>query len=708
MVTFDDPPFRRPSGPLHRERSAAFAYGLAALMGIAFVAYLFPLSFLAGHGAFFEGGDASQHVAGWRFFVADAWRFPLLHTERLNHPAGTSVAFTDSIPLAALPFKLFSAWLPAGFHYLGLWHGLAFVTQGLAAAFLIRSLDVRHALGTACAVFFALTWPAMLWRIGHPSLMTHSLVLLALAVYLRGRQEQWPAQRASTALIVLCIAGLTVHPYFLALCYPIFVAFLIGQGFAGEGWRRQGIRLLASLAAILGVAAVLGYFGQAGNTTFGYGYYSMNLSAPFCGGRLLGCAQEAVQHQFGEYRFADATGGQYEGYSYFGVGGLLVLGLALLTRLHRLPAAIARHPALVLVLLGFTAYAVSNVVYFNARELLNLPLPDFLDRLTGTFRAGGRFFWPAAYMILFAALAALLKKRSATVVLLLAVSLPLQWVDVQLLRERIIGKASAPADRELEPWAGVMAGVDKVHLYPAFGCGDVDVNLYWFIQRLAADTGKLLDTGYIARPNTDCAGNRKAFAGRFQPGRLYVMPEAWVNNPFLVPAGFVDASRRGECATWRIAVLCKAGMDAAAWAHNGLQASPLAALSTDAAWPAAKLPTQIGRLQEGRLVPTSPEASGFLSFGPYIALPPGQYHVTIRYASGAEASQAVGRWDVVMNGRQPAELASGDLRGTGGAESIVEASFTAGGEKLPLEIRTFHSGGGDLQLIGIALKSMAQ
>ena len=699
------PTIRRLSDALFAERPALPGYCLAALLSLAFIAYLFPIAFLAGHGAFFENGDASQHVAGWQFYVRDGWHFPLLHTERLNHPEGTNIAFTDSIPLAALLFKLVSAWLPAGFHYIGLWHALAFMTQGLAAVFLVRALGVGHLAGALCAAFFALTWPALLWRIGHPSLMTQGIVLGAFAVYLLGRAGRWSVNAAAAGLVALSIGGLTVHPYFFAFCYPLFLAFLVEQALAGEGWRPQILRLAASLAALVVVAALLGYFSHGATTTFGYGFYSMNLSAPFCGGKLIGCAGDALRHEFGEYRFADATGGQYEGYNYFGAGVLLMMALALALHARSIPAAMRRYPVLCVVLLLFAAYAVTNQVYLGASELLSVPLPALFDRITGTFRASGRFFWPVGYLLLFITLAALLRKRSVAVLLLLALAVPLQWKDVQLLRERIRMKASAAASGDMAPWAQVMAGVDKVNIYPAFGCGDADVNVYWFFQRLAAEYGKLLDTGYIARPNVDCDANTRAFSGAFQPGKLYVMPAAYLENPFIVPAGFRDASGKGECVKWRVAVLCRAGAERGAWQPLDVAAVP--ALKPYGEWPAQLLRTQSGKLQDGRLVAAAP---GVLSYGPYIALPAGRYHYTITYASSSPVTQQVGRWDVVLNGAGGAtrEIAAGPIAGTAGADGRIEGTFEADGSKLPLEIRTFFSGGGDLQVAGIVLKKMSQ
>lgn len=690
-----------------KDRSPAVSYALAILLSLAFIAYLFPLRFLAGDSAFFEQIDASQHVAGWLFYVRDSWHFPLLHTARLNHPEGVSIAFTDSIPLAALPFKLLAPWLPAAFHYIGWWHAVAFVAQAVAATFLIRALGQRHLLATVCAVFFALTWPALLWRMGHTSLLTQAILLLALAFYFLGRHGTWSSTAVARAFIALGLIGLTVHPYFLVFCYALFLAFLADQAVAGEGWRRQAPAVFASLVAIGAVGAVLGYFGHGGTNTFGFGYYSMNLSAPFCGGRLIPCSA-AVGHQFGAYGFDDATGGQYEGYNYLGAGVLLLVAFALVMEWRALVRWPRRYPALAVVMLLLAAYALSNQVYLGAREVLSYPLPDLFDRLTGTFRSSGRFFWVVGYLLLFSVLAALLKRRAG--IALLALAVPLQWLDVQPLMDRIVNKASAPGTNDLAPWTAAMSKVDTINIYPAFGCGDSDVNVYWFFQRLAAAQGKKLDTGYVARPNVNCEANARAFSGDFSARHLVVMSADYLKNPFIVPTGFRAASQRGECAKWRAAVLCQHGTNRAYWEASGLATEPVAPLTSRAVWPASALPTQIGMVQDGRMVPATAEKPGALTFGPYIVLPPGRYHYTIDYVSRSAPSQQAGRWDIVMGGGNaaPRVKAGGLLEGTDGAPARLAGDFDSDGEKLPLEIRTFFNGGADLQIIGIALEKISQ
>jgi hypothetical protein len=690
------------------DRSAPVSYGLAIALALLFVALLFPLSFIEGKSAFFEQIDASSNVAGWLFYVQDGWHFPLLQTTRLNHPEGVSVVFTDSIPIAAILFKSVSAWLPEGFHYFGWWHALVFVVQAIAAVFLMRALGVRHLTGTIAATVSALTWPALLWRLGHTSLMTHGILLFGLAFYFLARSGRWSGGRSATALAALSIIGLMVHPYFLAFIYPLFLALLADQALAGEGWKKQVPRLLASLAALAVTGIVLGYFGHGSTTTFGFGEYSMNLVSPFCGGRLIGCAVETTHHQFGAFRFADATGGQYEGYNYFGAGLLLLLPFAIVMRWADVKSLPRRYPALIVLLILFTIYALSTTVYFGMSKVASYSLPSFLDTLTGTFRASGRFFWMIGYAVLFATLAGLLRQTTWRGLLLLAVALPLQWLDTQPLREMIHAKAARPATDDLAQWQSALANIDKINIFPAFGCGGSnngdDVNIYWYFQRLAAHYGKLLDTGYVARPNVDCKANARAFGGEFQPRQLYVMSAAYLKNPFVVPAAFPAAARRGACIRWKDAVACYGDAHDAGWKSGSLQASQVA-IPANATWAPSELPTRIGHVVNGRLVPVDRQQAGHLSFGPYIILPQGRYHYAIDYASDSDPKQQVGRWDISLGGSKagtPA-IAAGPIAGTAGQARRIEGEFDVGNWNAPLEIRTFFTGGGDLQLIAIVL-----
>ena len=56
-------------------------------------------------------GEDAQHFLGWTFFRDEPWRLPLGRILRFGAPYGTSLTFTDAIPLMGLLFKPFATWL---------------------------------------------------------------------------------------------------------------------------------------------------------------------------------------------------------------------------------------------------------------------------------------------------------------------------------------------------------------------------------------------------------------------------------------------------------------------------------------------------------------------------------------------------------------------------------------------------------------------
>lgn len=691
---------------------AWLAYLSSAAISLLYILSLLPLSFIAGLGGYFEHLDVSANIAGWKYFRADDWHFPLLHIERLNFPSGANIAFTDSIPLAAIPFKLLSALLPPNYHYFGLWHAIAFFTQALAAVFLIRLFGVRHLPGAIAATIFAITWPALLWRLGHAALMTHALLLVALGWSLLATRAESGVNRQLTALMLTCICGLLVHPYFLAFTYPLFLAVLVDRGIAGEKWRLQLMRFGASLIFLLIVFVLFGYLRQGSATsTSGFGFYSMNLSAPFCGGRFLQCGTAPLDLPFSYSGFVDATGGQYEGYNYFGLGMLLLVPFALAGEGRRLASWLRRHSALALVLVLFFLYAVSTEIYFYTTKLASYSLPAWMDKLTGTFRASGRFFWITSYVILFAVLAAASRKRPAFALPIVLLCTLIQWMDTSPLRDRLRDTAGQPETHQLDVWKNAMAGVEAINVFPAFGCNEKEVHTYWRFQELAAHYNKRLNSGYTARPNVSCKASSQAFEQSFAPNALYVIPVIELENPFSVPEGFYKAGAAGLCRQWLTFILCRTDVNAAFWEGSGLKTTPPQGLSEGKRqiWSGASLRTQVGKLEEGRLVVGPQTPPGYLSFGPYAPLPEGQYRFTIVYASKAPASSQAGDWELAYNkGKESVAVKKGAMPGTDSVVKEIAGEMVVNESGGLWEIRTNAVASAPLEILSIMIEAIAQ
>ncbi|MCC7126756.1 MAG: hypothetical protein IT178_18035 [Acidobacteria bacterium] len=124
-------------------------------------------------------------------------------TANLGYPVGTSVALTDSIPLAAMLLKPFSAVLPDVFQYFGLWLLACFVLQGIFGVALIATVTTNRWLQVLGGGVFALS-PLLVHRMGHAALTAHWILLAGLWL---GRLDVTPREVA--AYYALLFAAMT-------------------------------------------------------------------------------------------------------------------------------------------------------------------------------------------------------------------------------------------------------------------------------------------------------------------------------------------------------------------------------------------------------------------------------------------------------------------------------------------------------------------
>ena len=135
-----------------------------------------------------------------------------------------------------------------------------------------------------------------------------------------------------------------------------------------------------------------------------YGHYSMNVLSPFVPPRerLPEFLVQLVTWDSGG-RTWDANGGQYEGYNYLGAGILLLIVIHLAVSWRIVGTVTKRHAFLILLLIGYILYAISNRLFIGDWFAFEVQLPDLLAKITGHFRTGGRFsgrfttFWSSRW-----------------------------------------------------------------------------------------------------------------------------------------------------------------------------------------------------------------------------------------------------------------------------------------------------------------------
>lgn len=507
------------------------------LLGALFFLWLYGTSILnPAETGWMLHGDPAQHYLGWEFFRREPWSLPLGRIENFGAPLATSIVFTDSIPLLAIPLKLLNPWLPETFQYFGAWMLLCHALTGWFAWRIFSRLGLGAA-ASACGTLLMLLMPVMMLRAyGHESLMAQWLILAALDRYLAG----WSGR----GWLVLVLLAAAVHAYLLAMLLAIFcAAWLRAVAIDRTLSLPQGsARAALGVLLLAGWMALIGYFVAAPQqlAAEGYGHYSANLLTWFdpmdWRAFLLHYGRDPAGK--GEWsRFLPALGqstvGQYEGFAYLGAGVLLlaVAAMALaLWRRQRPPRFMA--PLLMVALALFVA-ALSNRIGLGGRELFVVPLPDAVLGALAVFRASGRFVWPLTYLLVIAAVAGVARNLPArAAVPLLALAVIVQALDLSgKLREfrHTFHQPAAYHNPLSDPlWAHAAQRYRRIVVYPAEVTGGD-----WIpFARLAALSGAAVNVSNVARADEQAqlgavvALKAEITTGALRPDTLYILRDA--------------------------------------------------------------------------------------------------------------------------------------------------------------------------------------
>jgi hypothetical protein len=465
-----------------------------------------------------------------RYLIADGWAWPPTFAANLDtQEGGINTAFADSIPALALVLKAIRGLLPEGFHGVGLFYGIAWALQPVAAVWALRGTGERRLLPAIGIALAALSMPAWIGRFGHAALCGHFLLLAGLGFHLR-------LVRAPTGLLwlgagVLQVLALLIHPYLAVMTLALLGAVPLTRALRGERFLGAGIAVGAAAAAVLLVMVGFGYLGAGGGR--GYGMFAMNMLSPVwpAGSGLVGMPWVPQ---------LDATGhGGWEGYNWLGAGLLLGLAAGVALRPRAVLAMLRRHSGLALVLLALTALAVTHEVGFGPRIVLDLgEAPGVLEQ----FRASGRFFWPVAYVLLVAAMVLLARVAP---VLCLAAGL-IQFADAAPLRAAIAGWAGQHPGWTIDApgLRAEFAHAATLTLLPSWPCvaqqgGGETYALLLETLALASERPVPASTMYVARWTRPPACRDAALAAApLAPGELrLILPAAQAALAPLVPDG---------------------------------------------------------------------------------------------------------------------------------------------------------------------------
>lgn len=528
-----------------------------AALGLVAVLLQLPAAHLLGYGAFWQHGDPGAHSSALHLYLSDVWHWPPLFTTALNYPEGINIAFADVIPLMALPMKALGVSPETPGRFFGGWVILAFCLQGLSAGVLLRSAGLRSLpLLLVGAAFFTLS-PSMMFRVNaHTALTSHFLLLLALAVLIKQHRNPAKARSGLLGVPLLIVVALAIHPYLAAMALAICLT-----GFTQPYlWRMHpgscGLSLLATLGLPAAYLLLMGYLdgGLGGSSgTGGFDINSMNLVAPLAGGAFpLWQGLEDPTGRFGALPMPfDATGGQYEGYNHLGLGVMALLPVALIVQRTSLLRIIVRYWRVILLMLGFTAYALSTTAHAFESVLYTVTPPEWTQGLLGQFRSSGRFFWPVGYALLMVAVAGVALGQAPTTLKLLVLggALMLQVVDTQPLRKitrEVTSETAAPFALKDDRVLTAISKANTIYLLPSFGCGARAFEDVVTIQVEAAASGASFNTGLIARGYSDCGDKEEVLSQPLQPDATYIV---FLDSPRSAPlaALLLNRARSRAC-----------------------------------------------------------------------------------------------------------------------------------------------------------------
>ena len=467
--------------------------------------------------------DPAQHYLGWELFRRSPVHLPYIGANyNAVYPFRTSVLFTDSLPLAALLFKLLGGILPTRFQYFGWWGLFCYMMQGgLAQAVIARIAGVQPTFGrgdkskAAIAIIMSPGQTAKLWgsvlgagvlvlfpaltmrTFAHEALAGTWLVLLALYLWLRSDELMSATRRACLlwGLMGLLCAG--IHLYYLPMVGLVLVGYAVRRALQKRGLAAVLLPIAAFCAAALAELFLLGAFA-VNFAGYSNGYLS--------GADYLGL-------------FVPWLAQSWEQNVYMGLGAVLAVVLAIFSvvcNAHKAEKFFTAHHdwvvAGVVVLVLDLLAAGGNAITVGGKTLFTVPIPQFLMDFWAMFSSCARLAWVAGLLLAVAACGLVLRfwQKGVVPALMLAVCAVAQgwgqrgelfnrWTDYHYYGFRYENKTllTDPA------WEDIAASGKYSHL--AFASFDFEHDEFWDLVDFAADHGWTSNSFYMAHMDGNLA-----------------------------------------------------------------------------------------------------------------------------------------------------------------------------------------------------------
>ena len=442
-------------------------------------------------------GDPSTSYLGWQFFrKTPLIQFPIGASPNYGVGFASSIMFTDSIPLIAIPLKYLSFLLPHEFQYFGMWILAAFVLQ---AWFAWKMLS--HFISNLPVLLFGVVLftnaPTLIYRMvhegsGHIGFIGQFLILWAMCLYL----DEAPTKKWLPILVITPLIWMGFIPIIFVMYISSISQRLYSQS---KPLVNKIVAMVTSIAfgliSIIGTLWVTGGLQVSEFADSGFGYYRTSLTSLF---------DPQIPGLFSFSQIIPNLNnlpGSQEGFAFLGVPSLFLIFAGFVFFNKNNPLFSRKHLYLYIGVIGMGVFSLSNRISILGRELFVYSIPREVLQIISPFRASGRFVWPFVYVaMLFAvtSISRLLANRKRLIAVLLFVLGVTQLIDsvpvYQNVRERYSIIAFTP--RLTSPmWDTLAQNYDHIVAIPP-----LNNDPGWFELALLADKwGMSTNTTYLAR-----------------------------------------------------------------------------------------------------------------------------------------------------------------------------------------------------------------
>lgn len=321
------------------------------------------------------------NLLGEGFYMRDSLSWPIFSIKSMSYPPGTNLVYTDSLPLFGFLSKLISIIINKNFFYSPLYQLLSWYLNGILSYFIFYKYTKDFNSSLLVGIFFLLI-PFHIIRFDFfVSLTSHFLILMCFYIFF----ERSKKNEFLKYLIIFISLG--THFYIFSMCILVIMTRILINN---QTIKKMIIEFTYIILFSLFFMYLYGYFLTGSPGAFdNYGIFSTNIIS------LINPPLESLSGSVvGSFNIMS---GQYEGFAWLGLGGVILLIFVILNYKKYLKKNnIFLLSSIFLILL----FSLSNKVYFGNILLIEFPIPSFFENFLNIWQSSGRFIWIIAYIIL--------------------------------------------------------------------------------------------------------------------------------------------------------------------------------------------------------------------------------------------------------------------------------------------------------------------